>query len=203
MGQCYSVTLSVKLKNERKAISILQKKIARGQQERVRYNEDGKDLSTFESLMRIFLCDRNDEYFTVTRYQGTINITNSFDCCYGWHGLMNEMFEEITPCLSDGSYLEIWPDSGVSIAAVIGGSYSIEFFDEEEIMYDKNGVLMNAGDIVVLADSDGGERVKYEVCAGSNSETVKLLSKYGRCEALPEECIINTKYYEVKHPNRQ
>lgn len=68
--------------------------------------------------------------------------------------------------------------------------------DYNDKAYDCNGVEIKTGDIVVWTDPDGGRKVKYEVFGEPNSEMVKLWSKYGECEALPEECRV------IKHNSK-
>ncbi|MCQ2199436.1 MAG: hypothetical protein MJZ19_06925 [Paludibacteraceae bacterium] len=68
--------------------------------------------------------------------------------------------------------------------------------DYNDKAYDCNGVEIKTGDIVVWTDPDGGRKVKYEVFEEPNSEMVKLWSKYGECEALPDECRV------IKHNSK-
>lgn len=139
MGQCYSVLLKVKFTNEQLAAKALMDKISRGENERVSYNiekfqENGVDTNSALSLLRVFYvdrgptcyrqCDPDDDGFTL--------ITSDFDCCYGWHNVMSEAFEEISPYLADGSFLEIWPDSGHERMDIVNGSVNDEWFDDED-----------------------------------------------------------------------
>lgn len=63
-----------------------------------------------------------------------------------------------------------------------------EEIEDDMTAYDCNGVEIHTGDTVIWTDPDGGRRVKYEVFGEPNAEMVQLWSKYGECEAFPEEC---------------
>jgi len=130
MGACYSVALSIKVKNEKEAIEALKNKLARGKDERTNYHEDewqektGRKLNTLENLIRIFLCDRNNGMFLVyenKKKEGFTVYDNGFDCCYGWEGVMMEMFEEIAPYLEDGSTFYIEPDNDYDLLEIKDG----------------------------------------------------------------------------------
>ena len=55
---------------------------------------------------------------------------------------------------------------------------------------DKNGKIIQKGDKVIWIDPETGRKTKYEVYDYPTEDMVKLWSKYGECEALPEECIV-------------
>lgn len=112
MGAVYSVTMKVKLTDEKAVISALNHKIANSTG--VNYSLEkcesiGVNTITFDNLMKILLAEHQcrvdieqDGDFTIYR--------NGFNASYGWEGVMIEWFEVMTPFLADGSELLIYPD---------------------------------------------------------------------------------------------
>lgn len=113
MGQCYSIELSLKLKDRTKAISSLNAKIARAGMEHCRYNLEGKDTDSLDDLLRVFLTD-------TMKFDGETYYSD-FDASYGWESVLMDMFECLSDCLEDGSSIKIYPDSGCDHGVIENG----------------------------------------------------------------------------------
>lgn len=116
MGQCYSVNLKIKLKSgsEKRAAEALRAHMFGD--DRTNYHFDkfanlGVGTEKLDDLIRICLAGwKLTTYFTAESW-GWKKYSNDFDCSYGWEGVMNEMFEILTPFLEDQSEIDIYPDS--------------------------------------------------------------------------------------------
>ena len=128
MGQCYSVEIKARFRDEDGAKKALQAKLDRHEEDHVNYNLDhftgelGLSTDNLHDLMGIFFggwggkltpCPEPDEW----EYA-------DFDASYGWESLMMDAFEEIAPYLADGSEIKIWPDSGYDHGTVRNGKCS-------------------------------------------------------------------------------
>ena len=114
MGACYSVTLKVKVLDEKGAIKALNEHIKND--ERTYYNLEEYETrsittETFDDLMKIFLADYPRQEVTITQAKVYRWYENDFNASYGWESVMMEMFETISPYVKDGSELLIYPDS--------------------------------------------------------------------------------------------
>lgn len=121
MGQCYDVRLKVSITDEQGATKALQNKILRGNEERTdyslaHYREIGIGTDTLSDLLKVFFGGWEGNL-----KQNGEELESSFDCCYGWEGVMIDAFNEIAPFLADGSEIRIYPDSGVDKAVVKDG----------------------------------------------------------------------------------
>lgn len=65
-----------------------------------------------------------------------------------------------------------------------------EEWDDFGVAYDKNGVEIHEGDMVMWVDPETGRKARYEVYDTPTEDMVKLYNKYGECEALPSECVV-------------
>lgn len=135
MGQCYSVTLHIKCKDEEGAANALRNKIARAKEEHILYSLDafakrGATTETLEGMIRIFLADWKCNSFRKKAKDGFDHYTNDFSASYGWERVMEEMFEEMYPFLEDGSYIYIEPDSGYDEMRVDNGKLVTEYCSE-------------------------------------------------------------------------
>lgn len=124
MGQCYSVCLKLKFRDEEGAKKALKAKLDRHEEERIRYNLDhfeelGIGTDKLHDLLRIFFGGWSGEL--------TLSTTDKeweyadFDACYGWEGVMMDAFEEIAPYLTEQSEIKIYPDSGCDHGTVRNG----------------------------------------------------------------------------------
>lgn len=124
MGQCYSVEIKARFRDEDSAKKALQAKLDRHEEEHVCYNLDhfkelGIGTDNLHDLMGIFFggwkgkletCPGDKEW----EYA-------DFDASYGWESIMMEAFEVIAPYLADGSVIKIYPDSGCDHGTVRNG----------------------------------------------------------------------------------
>lgn len=122
MGQTYSIYLKVEFLNKRLAASALQAKIGRAREEHINYSLDhykeiGVGTDTVEDLLKIFFGGW-DADLRRTRDGG---LESGFDASYGWESVMMDAFDVIAPYIEDGSYIEIYPDSGVDKGLVKNG----------------------------------------------------------------------------------
>ena len=130
MGQCYSVKLKFKAKDEAGALNALLGKIDKDEHapspHGARYHLDETiaefrlDKGKLVDVLKVVLCERGYSRVSVSD-EGWTLLSNDFDCCYGWHGVMVEAFETIAPYLEDGSRLDIWPDDGKTTNIVRNG----------------------------------------------------------------------------------
>ena len=125
MGQCYSIEIKARVRDEDGAKKALQAKLDRHEEDHVNYNLDhftgelGLSTDNLHDLMGIFFggwkgkletCPGDKEW----EYA-------DFDASYGWESLMMDAFEEIAPYLADGSVIKIYPDSGCDHGTVRKG----------------------------------------------------------------------------------
>ena len=114
MSACYSVTLKVKVLDEKGAIEALKNHIdndKRTYYNLEKYKERGITTETFDDLMKIFLADYPRQEVDITKGKLYTCYSNDFNASYGWESVMMEMFETITPFIKDNSSLLIYPDS--------------------------------------------------------------------------------------------
>lgn len=124
MGQCYTVTLKVKVLDEQGAIKALNEHIKNDNRTEYSLNlyaEQGITTETFDDLMRIFLAGWKHQEVTITPKRIYTYYENDFDASYGWESVMMEMFEVIAPYVKDGSELLIYPDEDYDKLVVKNG----------------------------------------------------------------------------------
>ena len=125
MGQCYSVEIKARFRDEDGAKKALQAKLDRHEEEHVCYNLDhftgelGLSIDNLHDLMGIFFGGWNGKLETCPDDKEWEFA--DFDASYGWEGLMMDAFEVIAPYLADGSELKIYPDSGCDHVTVRNG----------------------------------------------------------------------------------
>lgn len=124
MGQCYSVNLRVRFRDEDGAKKALQAKLDRHEEDHVNYNLDhftgelGLSTDNLHDLMGIFFGGWKGKLEPSTTDDWEYA---DFDASYGWEGVMINAFEEIAPYLADGSVIKIYPDSGCDHGTVRNG----------------------------------------------------------------------------------
>ena len=116
MGQCYSVTMELDYKDSRKVVDALNAYIDETDGRGVRYDLS-HDRTKLPELMKVFLTDRD-----YTCDEEGKSFSSAFDASYGWDDVLRDMFESLAPVLDDGSYMEVWPDSGNYLLTVAGGA---------------------------------------------------------------------------------
>ena len=114
MGQCYDVTYDLKVKDRDGLIESMNKYIDETNGVRVNWSLERGDRDTLLGLMKILI---TDNYFDC---EGDC-YSSAFDASYGWECVMLEMFEQMAPYLKNGSYCEVWPDSGRDYGVVKNG----------------------------------------------------------------------------------
>jgi len=119
MGQCYSVTLRICVRDEKGLIEAMKKQIEKGENEKpgTRYNllEHAIDCNVYPYSLDAYIVStfvgwQHDYYEKVFR-KGYAVYYSDFSCCYGWERVMIEMFEVMAPYLTDRSSLTIYPDN--------------------------------------------------------------------------------------------
>ena len=124
MGQCYSIYLLIKVKDEQGAKNVLRSKI-----EPLSYGESqaeacGVDLDTLYGLLQYFYGNWGRNFkLTIDpkTWKGFTKYSSDFDASYGWESVMMETFCQLAPYLADRSSLKIYPDSGVDYFRVKDG----------------------------------------------------------------------------------
>lgn len=126
MGQCYNVTLKIKVRDERGAVRALQEKLAKGKAEHTEYNvetfrAEGTGTERIDDLVRIFLAGYKNipfHSFSIENKGKFTVYTSEFNACYGWEAVMLDFFEVLAPFLDDLSWIKVWPDSGLDYGIV-------------------------------------------------------------------------------------
>ena len=130
MGACYSVELKLKFKNgeadKEKAVKALQNYIRIHNGDDVNFcledwKKDGVTQDTFEDLLRIFFCGWSRWNMGIEQNGEWLECDNDFDASYGWEEIMLDAFETISPFLSDGSEIYVYPDSDCHHAVIDNG----------------------------------------------------------------------------------
>ena len=127
MGQCYSIQIKARFRDEDGAKKALQAKLDRHEEDFVNYNLDhftgelGLSTDSLHDLMGIFFGGWKGKLETAPAPGYRDWLFADFDASYGWESLMMDAFEEIAPYLADGSVIEIWPDSGCDHGTVRNG----------------------------------------------------------------------------------
>ena len=124
MGQCYSVEIKARFRDEDSAKKALQAKLDRHEEEHVNYSLDhftgelGLSTDNLHDLMGIFFGGWKGKLEPSTTDDWEYA---DFDASYGWESLMMDAFEVIAPYLADGSVIKIYPDSGCDHGTVRNG----------------------------------------------------------------------------------
>ena len=96
MGDCFSISLNITLKNKPYVNFGLEENQKRG---------IGTD--NFNDLIRIFFSSCNGTVIDVARNEDIISYNADFDATYSWKSVMLDIFGSIAPFLEDGSELNI------------------------------------------------------------------------------------------------
>ena len=125
MSQVYSISLKFEFLSIECAKDALQRRIAKGREERVNYSLDhykgdvGLDLDNVHDLVRLFFGGW-DANLREGLEPGWLHA--GFNASYGWEDVMMTAFEDIAPFLDDGSEIVIDVDEGVDHGVVKDGS---------------------------------------------------------------------------------
>lgn len=114
MGQCYSVTLTVKVKDE---VEFVMRSGLYIQSQNIRKDcFKGADMTTPQGNIRFVLAGNTQpgDYSVDFNCPGVgwRKYRNAFDASYSWDGLLDEWFRAVAPALEVGSEIEVWPDHG-------------------------------------------------------------------------------------------
>jgi len=110
MGDCYSVCLLAKLKDEKAACDALRALIDRkGNDGRAnfslgQYAEQGITPDNFDGLMQIFFAEWKGQRVEIVKHDdGFTTYENGFNASYGWGLVLEDMFDVLAPFLAEGS----------------------------------------------------------------------------------------------------
>lgn len=124
MGACYSVFVTVSLKDEKGAINALNQHIrtdTRTSYNLERYANIGATPDSFDGLMKILLAEIQQEVH-IERCNDWLSYENAFTASYGWEGVMMDWFRILAPYLKDGSQMLIYPDEDYDELVVVNGT---------------------------------------------------------------------------------
>lgn len=125
MSACYSVKLSIRVKNEKEAYEKVKEFMCNEKDTNFSvedFKKEGVDVNTLDGLIRVILAG-----WLCTPYKKEITdnglavYTNDFNASYGWENVMMNFFDAIAPCLEDKSMIFIEPDSDYDKAIVKNG----------------------------------------------------------------------------------
>lgn len=110
MGDCFSISLNITLKNEAAAVRVMQEYIQNKPYVNFGLEENQKrgiGTDNFNDLIRIFFSSCNGTVIDVARNEDIISYNADFDATYSWKSVMLDIFGFIAPFLEDGSELNI------------------------------------------------------------------------------------------------
>lgn len=119
MGACYSVSLRIKPKDEKKAFNLLLQGMKRNEEtDQANYRLDdfekeGTKADTLDNLLKAVLAGWPYNHFRKSGpdADGFTTYENDFEACYGWEWVMIMAFQDMAPALVDGSSFYIEPDN--------------------------------------------------------------------------------------------
>ena len=114
MGQCYSVYLKVKVKDEKEFVRLSAEKL-RGKFLGLDIREDcfvGHDLATPLGNIKFVLASHQHNFDVMTNDNGWPVYRSDFDASYSWELVLEEWFLAVASTLEDGSEIEVYPDEG-------------------------------------------------------------------------------------------
>lgn len=124
MGACYSVFVTVSLKDENGAINALNQHIrtdTRTSYNLERYANIGATPDSFDGLMKILLAEIQQKVH-IERCNDWLSYKNDFTASYGWEDVMMDWFRILAPYLKDGSKMLIYPDEDYDELVVVNGT---------------------------------------------------------------------------------
>lgn len=111
MGQCYDVKLKLIYKKDEEHIVFKLNEYIN--ERKLKFKDTDGNKNNLSDLIKFFIGD----YFV----DDDGEYESGFDASYSWEIVLQEMFEAIATELNDGSYIEIYPDSGHYILRVMNG----------------------------------------------------------------------------------
>ena len=125
MGAVYSISGDLKYKSSSDIVAATKEFVAS-------YNGARFSDTDFNDLKGALECIFTKRGLDINyETNKSIKFNSDFDASYGWESVMIDWFDEVATLLSDGSYLKIYPDSGVDYGVVSGGI--VDWEAEEEI----------------------------------------------------------------------
>jgi len=103
MGQCYSVDAKLIVKDEESFCKCIQQTMKDMEERAIFHLEDG-NVNTAWGCFQI-ICPNAHDF-------GDGEYCADFDASYGWESVMLEIFEKAFDFVEDGSYFDLYPDSG-------------------------------------------------------------------------------------------
>ena len=124
MGQTYTVYAKLVFKddNPKPFCDIIKQEISRRN-----FNRTG---CNFDDPFECFKAVTSDNSGECPAAKGVWY--SDFDANYGWEAVMYELFEKAIAVLENGSYIEIYPDSGGYRFRVKNGDVFVEDTDQED-----------------------------------------------------------------------
>lgn len=111
MSQCYSVTATVKAKDEALFCDLAKKYIDEEAFEEGSFSNS--DLSTPEGCVKAILAgDSQPEVYGAETRRGWLVCENAFEASYGWESVLCDWLCAVAPALEDGSRLRVSVDDG-------------------------------------------------------------------------------------------
>lgn len=111
MGQCYDVKLKLAYKRDEEHVVFKLNEYIN--ERKLKFKDTYRNKNNLSDLIEFFIgdyyVDDDGEY------------VSGFNASYSWEMVLNEMFEAIATELNDGSYIEIYTDSGHYILRVMNG----------------------------------------------------------------------------------
>lgn len=111
MGQCYNVTVKMKVKD---ADGLIKKSVDVFNTECPEWYDKVKDKMPCDTVYGCvaFVLAANQDAFTAVHKNGITTYESSFKATYSWESLLADWFESIALYLKDGSSMLVYPDNG-------------------------------------------------------------------------------------------
>ena len=126
MGQVYDISLQFNGEPDKDEIVKKTIEYIANTKDHVRYSESDLQLSEESTLLDaldvIFTDDIGSGY-----YDSEACLTSGFHASYGWQEVMENWFEYVAPAMGEGTWIRIWPDSGVTTAVVKNGKAEFNY----------------------------------------------------------------------------
>lgn len=123
MGQCYSVAIEGKIKDDALLVELTNKFVSNPQENFSDDCWDKSDLTTAEGCIRAILAgDTQPGLYEIQELKnGNKMYSNGFDACYSWESVLYRWFIAVASAFEDGTEIEVYPDHGRWIVRVDKG----------------------------------------------------------------------------------
>lgn len=134
MGAVYSVYFKYKVKDQEKAYATLKGIMDKGETTNgikvdfgvQKFADEGVDVNSWEGLLQIVFAGwKSSQYKTRIDGHKRNVVENHFDACYGWEGVMIDVFYALAPYLADNTSLEIQPDNELDYFVIKDGKVEV------------------------------------------------------------------------------